>query len=76
MDVHIKIIEAKLKKEPDYSEKQDPYITFSWQGEIFKTKTVENASQYPVWIEDFEIKEVEEEDSIFFECYVATHDGN
>ena len=35
-----------------------------------------NAGQNPVWDEDFKISNVEEEDSIFFECYVILPDGH
>ena len=76
MDVEIKVIEATFLKEPDYSEKQDPYVKFKWKGAIFKSTNKENAGQNPVWNEIFNISEVELGETIVFECFVEVHDGH
>ena len=51
MDIQIKIIEATFLKDPDYSEKQDPYVKFKWKGGIFQSTPKENAGRNPVWNE-------------------------
>lgn len=59
MNVEIKILNGKFKKEDDYAKKLDPFFKFEFRGEIFQTSIKKNAGQIASWDnETFNFKNV------------------
>ena len=51
----VTVIEAKLYRDVEIFSEMDPYVVIEYNGNTYKTPTIQEAGKHPVWNHSFDI---------------------
>lgn len=66
--LHLKIISGVLHRNTEAFGKMDPFVVVEYNGQKYRTKTIQESNIRPVWNQSFEILIFNKDKQIKFSC--------
>jgi Ca2+-dependent lipid-binding protein len=67
--LNLKIVSGQLYRDTEVFGNMDPFVVIEFNGQKYRTKTLDESSKSPVWNETFEIPVYNKDAKITIKCY-------